>query len=143
MTKGIINILVNDSTIQALVGTKTNITDEYKVFPLVASQEDSAPYIVCTNLSKPAVPCKNERVSSFTPVVQVACYHKNYDDALALAAAVKDALDNKTAGTYNGINFTYLRYVDSSETWILGNDGVGLYVILPQFEAQINESTPT
>lgn len=143
MTKGVINILVNDSTIQTLIGFKTNITDEYKVFPLVVSQEDTAPYIVCRMLSKPSIPCKGQRVSSFQPVVQVACYHKNYDDALALEVAVRDALDNKTAGTYNGVNFSYLRYIDSSEDWIIGNDGVGLYVQLPQFEAQIDESTPT
>ena len=144
MTNGIITILISDSNIQALAGIKqaANVS-EYKVFPLVVTEGTKPPYIVVRTISKPPIPCKGTRVSSFQPTAQVSCYCKTFEEALALEAAVIDALDNKSAGTYNGINISYLRYVDRSEDWIPHNDGVGLFITSPQFEAQTNESTPT
>lgn len=143
MTEAIISILIADSTVQSLVGTKTTITDEYKVYPLIVPQEEQPPFIVVRMTSRPSIPCKGQRASAFQPTCTVTCYHKVYQDAIALEAAVIDALDAKAAGTYNGIVLSYLRYVDSSENWEPWTDGVGLYSRLPQFEAQVNESTPT
>ncbi len=142
MTKGIIYILINDSTVQSLVGNKTTIPAEFKVYPLYVPQDEVDQFIVCRMLSNPSVPCKGRSSSTFIPVVQVACYHKSYEACLALESAVIEALDNKEAGDYNGINFSYLRYIDSSEDWI-NKDGIPLYVRLPQFEAQTNESPST
>ncbi len=144
MTNGIVNILINDSNVRSLVGNKQAAnTSEYKVFPLVVTEGTKPPYIVVRTLSKPSIPCKGMRASSFQPIAQVSCYCVKYEDALALGAAVTDALDHKSAGTYNGVNINYLRYVDQSEDWIPWNDGVGLFVVSPQFEAQTDESTPT
>lgn len=143
MTEAIISILIADSTVQTLVGLKTTITDEYKVYPLVVPQEEQPPFITVRMTSNPAIPCKGQRVSAFQPTCTVACYHKNYKDAITLEAAVKDALDGKAAGEYNGVQLSYLRYTDSAENWEQWTDGVGLYSRLPQFEAQVNESTPT
>lgn len=143
MTEAVISILIADSTIQSLVGFKTTITNEYKVYPLVVPQEEQPPFIVVRMTSRPSIPCKGQRVSSFQPTCTVSCYHKNYQDSIALERAVVDALDGKASGEYNGIQLSYLRYTDSAENWEQWTDGVGIYSRLPQFEAQVDESTPT
>jgi len=141
MTQGIIDILIDDSTVQRLVGQNA-AENKYKVYPLVVPQDEKPPYIVVKLASKPAIPCKGQRPTSFQPTANVFCYAVNYEETLALETAVINALDGLTAGTYNGINFSYLRYVDTSEDYI-NTDGTGLYVRLPLFEAQTDESTPT
>lgn len=143
MTEAIVNILATDNTVQSLVGSKTTITSEYKVYPLIVPQEEESPFIVVRMTSRPSVPCKTTPARTFMPTCVVTCYHKNYKDALELEAAVINALDGKAAGTYNGVALSFLRYFDSSEDWQQYNDGVGIYSRSPQFEAQENESTPT
>lgn len=141
MTNAIVSILINDSTIQSLVGNKEgDNTDEYKVYPLVVSQNQQPPYIVVKTLSRPPLQCKGETSVTYTPVVQVACYNVNYDDSLSMRDAVKAALDNKAAGTYNSVILSYLKYLDCSEDYILTPDGVGLFVQLPTFEGREDES---
>lgn len=143
MTEAIVSILIADSTVQSLVGNKTTLTSEYKVYPLIVPQDEMPPFIVVRMTSRPAIPCKGGRASAFQPTCTVTCYHKVYEDAIALESAVIDALDGVAAGTYNGIVLSYLRYTDSAENWEQWNDGVGLYSRLPQFEGQVDESTPT
>lgn len=141
MTEAIIDILVNDSNVQTLVG-RNEEDDKYKIYPLMIPQKESAPFIAVRLISRPPIPCKGQRPSAFTPVCMTGCYAVNYVDALALETAVIDALDGKPAGTYNGKHLTYLRYIDTSEDWI-NNDGAGLYVRMPQFEAQEDASEAT
>ena len=143
MTKALIDILIDDSNIQALIGQKTQAnTSEYKVYPLVVTQGEKPPYLVVKTTSRPPVECKSQRPSAFTPTAQVICYDPVYEDVLAIEAAVIDALSGKS-GSFNGINVTYIRYVDSTEEWIQNTDGQGLYVRIPTFEAQENASYPT
>lgn len=140
MTEAIIYILINDSSVQALIGQNA-AEDKYKVYPVMIPQKEVAPFTAVRLITRPPIPCKGQRPSSFTPVCVVGCYTVNYADCLALEQVVIDALDGKE-GTFNGKNLAYLRYIDTSEDWI-DRDGVGLYVRMPQFEAQEDASEAT
>jgi hypothetical protein len=142
MTEGIVAILIADSNVQTLIGDN-KASDKYKVYPVVVPQGEVHPYIAVKTTSRLPVECKGQRPSAFTPSATVYCYAQNYEDALAIEVAVIDALDHKVWGNYGGTNLQNLRYVNTSEDFIQTNDGIGLYVRMPQFEAQENESSPT
>jgi hypothetical protein len=142
MTEGIVAILITDSNVQTLVGMNEGST-KYKVYPVIVPQKEEHPYIVVKTTSRTPVECKGQRPSAFTTSATVYCYAQNYEDALAIEAAVIDALDHKIWGNYGGVNLQDIRYVNSIEDFIQTNDGLGLYVRMPQFEAQENESSPT
>jgi hypothetical protein len=142
MTDGIVAILIADSNVQTLIG-ENKASDKYKVYPVVVPQGEVHPYIAVKTTSRPPIECKGQRPSGFTPSVTVFCYAQNYEDVLDIEAAVIDAVDGKAGGNYGSVNLTYLRYVNSSEDFVQTNDGVGLYVRMPQFEAQENASSPT
>lgn len=142
MTKGIVAILIADTNLQTLIG-ENKASDKYKVYPVVVPQGEIHPYIAVRTTSRPPVECKGQRPSAFMPTSTVFCYAQNYEDALAIEAAVIDALDGKVWGNYGGVNLSFLRYINTSDDFIQTNDGVGLYVRSPQFEAQENASAPT
>jgi hypothetical protein len=142
MTEGIVAILIADSNVYSLVG-QNKAGDKYKVYPVVVPQGEVHPYIVAKTKARPPVECKGQRPSAFTPSTTVYCYAQKYEDVLDLEDAVINALDRKEAGSYGGMNLAELRYVNSSEDFIQTTDGLGLYVRMPQFEAQENASSPT
>lgn len=142
MTEAIVAILIADTNVQTLVG-QNKAEDKYKVYPVIVPEGEEHPYIVVRTTSRPPEECKNQRASAFMPSATVFCYAQNYEDVLAIEAAVVDALDHKTGGTYGGINVNNLRYIDTSDAFVKTNDGIGLYVRQPQFDAQENASYPT
>jgi hypothetical protein len=142
MTEAIVAILIADNNLQTLIG-QNKAEDKYKVYPVVVPQGEAHPYIAVKTTARPPVECKGQRPSAFTPSTTVYCYAQNYETVLAIESAVIDALDRKDSGAYGGINLAELHYVNSGEDFVQTNDGVGLYVRMPQFEAQENASSPT
>lgn len=72
-----------------------------RIYPDMAPQNAAFPYVVFQKLSTSPTDTK-EGVSKLDKLlVQVDCYSNNYDNAHALAAAVRTALD-RYAGTVNG-----------------------------------------
>lgn len=142
MTAAIVAILIADVNVQPLVGMNAS-GDKYKVYPVIVPESEAHPYIVVRTTSRPPEECKNQRPSAFMPSVTVFCYAQTYEAVLALEAAVIDALDHKDGGTYGGMNLNNLRYMDTSDAFVKTNDGIGLYVRQPQFDAQENASYPT
>ena len=72
-----------------------------RIYPDMAPQNATFPYVVFQKLQTQPTDTK-EGVSPLDKLlVQVDCYSNNYDNAHALAAAVRTALDRYT-GTING-----------------------------------------
>ncbi len=142
MTPAIVAILIADSNVQTLVGQNKE-GDKYKVYPVIVPEGESHPYIAVRTNSRPPEECKAQRPSAFMPSATVFCYAQTYEDVLALEAAVIDAIDHKTSGSYGNTNVSNLRYIDTSDAFVKTSDGQGLYVRQPQFEAQENASYPT
>lgn len=126
MIKGITYILKNDVGVQSLVGENKAAT-KYKVFPVIASQEEKPPYSVCriTNkvLTHKGTRGSNRNVFDFD--VTVSSYHKSYDEVDLLDYYVTQALVPFT-GTANGVTFHYIELTGSSDDYeeVYG----GLYV---------------
>jgi hypothetical protein len=138
MTEGLIQLLVNNNTVQTLVGQNAR-ADKYKIYPLVVPQPEKPPYITVQMTTRTAVPCKGGRPTAFITQANISCYTVNYDDCRTLATACADAVDGQT---YTGDDYSLVEIyqTDESESWI-DTDGLGLYVRTLTIEA--HESTST
>ena len=143
MTSGIIEILIEDAGVQALVG-KTVDDSKYKVFPVVAEQKDKAgndnkaPYIT---VYKPG----NDSITSLTkdlpsqldyPRVVVACWSKNFRPTELMFEAIRSALDNKRATTDNGYTFNRIWLVDDRDGY---EEKSGLYCHVATFACELDD----
>lgn len=110
MIHGVTYILNNNVAFQGLVGQNVAAT-KYKAYPLIAPQDEKAPYSICRMTS---MRLQYKGRSVFEGQFQVMSYHINYDDVYALDNAVTQALV-PISGTYNGVNFGYIEHEDTSD----------------------------
>lgn len=104
MIKGIINILISDASVQTLVG-RNAADDKYKVFPVVASQDEKAPYIVVRSNGHQLAA---KGLLNYSLDVIVFSYHTSYDEVTALDEAACLALVSAGSNTYNGIQIDFI-----------------------------------
>ena len=85
-----------------------------KVYPVV---EDTAelPYVVYRRTQLEQGQVKGRRGND-NVTIEVLCYTKGYTEGVELAEAVRDALDNKTAGS-DGLVMRSCYLTDSEEAW--------------------------
>jgi len=138
MTEGIIDLLVNDTAVQTLVGRNAADT-KYKVYPLATPQGERPPYITVQMTNRTAIPCKGGRPTAFIDQCNVNIYTVNYQEGIALSRVCADAVDDEA---YSGLDYSLpeIRVSDENEGWI-DVDGLGLYVRTLVLEA--HESTVT
>jgi hypothetical protein len=89
--------------IYGILSATTGVTSlvSTRIYPDMAPQNASFPYIVFQKLSTTPTDTK-EGVSPLDKMlVQIDCYSNNYDTAHSIAAAIRVALDRYT-GTING-----------------------------------------
>lgn len=116
MVKVVTYILDNNVTVQGLVGTKTNPTTDsnYKVFPVVAPSNETAPYIAVRLAGR--VPLGKD--CDYQYGVQVVSYANSYDDVTALNEAVIDAIKGQASATVNGQSFGYLNVTNEQDDYV-------------------------
>jgi hypothetical protein len=134
MVKGITYILAGNSTIRNLVGENA-AEDKYKVYPNVCPNPEKYPYIVVRQSGKVPIECKDPVPNCFTYSYDVVSYHKNYEDAEALDAAVLAALAG-VSGTQNGVDFEEIRFVTSADQYV--SEYEGLHAKVSSFESMVN-----
>lgn len=107
-------ILGNDVTVQGLLGTKpeAQTSTYYKVYPVVAPQGTTAPYIVVSQQSKINLAHDN---CGYEYSIQVVSYAKSYDEVTELNDAVISALRSQTNGTVNGLPFGFEEVTNESD----------------------------
>ena len=116
--EAIYSILSNDVTVSGVVGTK--------IFPVVATEKSSVPYIVYNLVSETPTNTKGDGASfslaaTRSPLdrdrVQVSCFTDTYVGAVDLAFAIRGAMDRATysSGTLEVENIIYLDTVDDYE----------------------------
>jgi hypothetical protein len=99
MTSGIIEILTESVGVQTLVGQNQD-SDKYKVYPTVAPQKESEPYIIVVKTSNSGQSQGKEVESTLDyPSYDVLCYAKNFRTTERLHEACRAALDNMTSVT--------------------------------------------
>jgi hypothetical protein len=108
MTSGIIEILIEDTSVQDLVG-RTNDDSKYRVFAVVAEQSDPVydKYIVVFQSSNDAESSLTKDIASELdyPRITVLCVSKVFRTTELLGEAVRRAIDNKESTTDNGYVF--------------------------------------
>lgn len=132
MIAGIIEILTENAGIQALVGEKSGTPGEYKVYPVVAPQGQSAPYMTVNQTTRAAM-CKGSTESSYNFDVWSA--HKNYEESKAMGDAVISVLDGTESTTDAGYNFSFINMTNQREAFEKVEEGV-LHINIVSFECQ-------
>lgn len=136
MIKGITAILNNDDTFKTLVGQNVALT-KYKAYPVMAPQDEKAPYSICRMTSK-NLKCKG--LADFDCGFEVVSYAKNYDDVQVIDDAVLEALV-PYRGTINGVQFSDIAFTGSSDAFT-ETEG-GLYAKVSSFTCVIKRTALT
>lgn len=121
MVKGITYILNTDATFQNRVGTNVS-GSKYKAYPCIAPETETHPFSIVKMTNRQL---QHKGRATFNGEFTVVSYHKNYDQVDELDDAVIEALV-PIRGTYNGINFGYIEYQNTSDDFVDVNGG--LYV---------------
>lgn len=86
-----------------------------KVFPVV-TDEAVLPY-VCYHREALETAVAKHAQSADTAMIVVDCYAATYNGSVALAEAVREALDNVSVTTSAGLNVRSSYLVDATESW--------------------------
>lgn len=86
-----------------------------KVFPVV-TDEAVLPY-VCYHREALETAVAKHAQSADTATIVVDCYAATYNGSVALAEAVREALDNVSITTSAGLNVRSSYLVDAAESW--------------------------
>lgn len=102
-------ILTEDDAVKA-----TGVT---KVFPVVTDKA-ILPYIAYRRKSVDAVSVKSQSVidNADTTSIEILCFTQDYEGGIALAEAVRDALDGRQAEV-DGLRMRSCVMTDSEEAW--------------------------
>lgn len=136
MIQAVTYILETDATFQSLVGLNVAGT-KYKAYPVIAPQNEKAPYAVCRMTS---MVLKYKGRSVFDCEFLVSSYDINYDDVYAIDNAVVEALV-PIRGTYNGVQIDYLEHVGTTDDFV--ETFSGLYVKNSTFNCVITKTALT
>lgn len=116
MTSGIIEILTENPGIQALVSRDVD-NQKYCVFAVRAEQGNTINYITVFKAQNNALSSLTKDLPSELdyPRVVVTCWSKNFRVTELMFEAVRLALDNMSAQTDNGYNFSRIWLVDDRD----------------------------
>lgn len=116
MVKVVTYILENNTTVQSLVGLRANpdTDSKHKVFPVVTTQDNKAPYIVVRLASRARV-AKN---CDWNYGVQVVSYANSYDAVTELNEAVITAIESQARGTVNGETFGFMYCTGEADDYV-------------------------
>ena len=107
---GIYNILVNDAGVTALVGSGANS----RIYPLMIPQKAALPAVIYLMTSCQPFPTKTGVSSASHYLFDLVCIAETYDGGIALADAVRSALDG-IKGSKGGITFQHIIWQDSRD----------------------------
>lgn len=113
--KAIYNILSNAAGVTALTTS---------IYGNEAKQGIDFPCIVYNTISDVGLNSKSG-MAAITSRVQVSCFAEKYEDANALAIAVRSALADKAKGSYGGVSVQVIKFDSANDlTDTAGFDGV-------------------
>ncbi len=105
MVKGVIYILVNNSTVATLVG-QNKVSNAVKVYPIIADQSEKMPMVTVFETSRIPEYCKGTRPTMFTYSYDVHVFSLDYDAANSICVAISDALETADiSAQINGVKF--------------------------------------
>lgn len=135
MTSGIIEILRENATVAMMVGNDDR--GEVKIYPFIAPQKVSQPYILVSEVSLNPTLSKGCPSTLDFPNYQVNCYALSFRKAELLQEACRIALDNgQSWSTDAGVYFGSVYMTDRRDLWMPAEgQGSGLYVKSGTYQA--------
>ena len=131
--KSIYYILVNDSDVSALVGTR--------IFPNVAPQTTTFPFIIYDVTGVSPNDTKEGPSTLDTNDVMISCYSETYDEASDLAQKIRVAMDRINQGVYNDETIQSSQFQSYNDIFDDTSGDAGIYRKALDFE--IRQINPT
>lgn len=137
MTSGIIEILIENATVQGLVGMDS--LGQYKIYPTIAPQGVSAPYVVVTEVSLNPALSKGCPDFMDSPRYNVMVYSLDFRETELIQAACRACLDTGMGFTTDaGANFDSVYMVDRQDLFMPAQgEGPGLFVKVGVYAAEV------
>lgn len=107
--KAVYQILSNDIKVKEMVVNK--------IYPLIANQGTTYPFIVYKRTGIEPVTSKDKFICNEITSVDVIIASDRYDESIELAELVQDALNGKN-GIYSGINIIDINLISADEDYI-------------------------
>lgn len=135
MMQGVIEILIEDATVQTVVG-RNAANDKYKVYPVITPQKEKPPYVVLALTGSDPVQAKNCRSTLDKENFDCLIYSNNYEQGHAIDIAIRAALDGKNSVTENGIHFDNIWFVSRRDAAVQGAEAM-IYVRVASYSCQV------
>ena len=126
--KAIYNILSNVTAVTDIVSTK--------IYPEIAPQNESQPYIVYSVVSNSPTDTKEENGNVDEATIELYCFNTNYSTAIDLGVAVRAALERKN-GTYGGVEIQSINYTNEQMDV---NPERSIWVAIQDYTVRINNT---
>ena len=131
--KSIYYILVNDTDVSALVGTR--------IFPNVAPQTTTFPFIIYDVTGVSPNDTKEGPSTLDTNDVMISCYSETYSEASDLAQKIRVAMDRINQGVYNDETIQSSQFQSYNDIFDDTSGDAGIYRKALDFE--IRQINPT
>jgi len=131
--KSIYYILVNDTDVSALVGTR--------IFPNVAPQTTTLPFIIYDVTGVSPNDTKEGPSTLDTNDVMISCYSETYSEASDLAQKIRVAMDRINEGLYNDETIQSSQFQSYNDIFDDTSGDAGIYRKALDFE--IRQINPT
>tara|TARA_R100000458_G_scaffold45780_1_gene44108 strand:+ start:4918 stop:5310 length:393 start_codon:yes stop_codon:yes gene_type:complete len=126
--KAIYNILSNVTAVTDIVSTK--------IYPEIAPQNESQPYIVYSVVSNSPTDTKEENGNVDEASIEVYCFNTKYSTAIDLGVAVRAALERKN-GTFGGVKIQSINYINEQMDV---NPERSIWVAIQDYTIRINNT---
>ena len=126
---GIYAILKANAAVIALIGSGDNC----RAYPLMIPQTKAIPAIIYELISTQPFPTKSGVSTADHSVYDLICVDDTYDGAVAVAVAVRAAMDGIRNATHGGIYFDHIILRDSRDQAV-EVDGIPKYARALSFE---------
>jgi hypothetical protein len=135
MTSGIIEILIEDTDVQTLVGEDSH--GQYKVYPMVAPEGVTTPYVLVSEATLNPSLSKGCPSTFDQPRYVVQVYSTDFRETELIQEACRNALDTGEGFTTDaGANFDSVYMVDRGDLFSPAQgQGPGLFVKQGIYEA--------
>jgi len=126
--KAIYNILSNTTAVTDIVSTK--------IYPEIAPQNETQPYIVYSIVSNSPSDTKEDNGNIDEAQIEVYCFNTKYSLAIDLGVAVRAALERKN-GTFGGVKIQSINYTNEQMDV---NPERSIWVAIQDYTIRINNT---
>lgn len=137
MISGIITLLLADSAVQTTVGA--NETGSYKIYPVVAEQDERRPYVTIRRVGASPAIVKNANSEVDAIVFNVVAYGETYKQCIDILNSIRTVLDN-----YKGSSAT----ITYQNVWYNGSEDMfdkedSTYVVADTYTMRVKRNFST